>query len=100
MQPAERHHYSEDEYLELERRAETGSELVFGPCPPLGLRKAHLPVGALTAPATWRPRRELPGLRSMEIMKEGREIASRSAHDSRQNDYCSRPSTRRSSSSG
>jgi Uma2 family endonuclease len=30
MQPAERHHYTEDEYIELERRAETKSELVDG----------------------------------------------------------------------
>lgn len=30
MQPAERHHYTEDEYVELERSAETKSELVNG----------------------------------------------------------------------
>jgi Uma2 family endonuclease len=30
MQPAELHHYTEDEYIELERRAETKSELVNG----------------------------------------------------------------------
>ena len=30
MQPAERHLYTEDEYVELERRAETKSELVNG----------------------------------------------------------------------
>ena len=30
MQPAERHHYSEDEYIELERRAVTRSELIRG----------------------------------------------------------------------
>jgi Uma2 family endonuclease len=30
MQPAERHRYTEDEYIELERRAETKSELIHG----------------------------------------------------------------------
>jgi len=30
MQPAERHLYTEDEYVELERRAETKSELIHG----------------------------------------------------------------------